>query len=178
MDDVAVSAGISKKTLYRLFENKESLIKKIVKDFIGTQKDEIKSIENESINAIEELLRIYEKTCNNLRIFNQSLINDMRKFYPASWEVFQQFKNDYIYRHVLSNLEKGIHEGLYRNDFDKKIIARFYTARIDLIINPELFSPKEYSYNTILRELFFYHIRGIGSNQGIQYLEQQTKITF
>ena len=178
MDEIATAQGISKKTLYQYVENKNDLVKKAISHFIEKQKKETLEIQAENLNAIDEILKIYNRTCLNLQEMNPNAGHELQKHYPEAWNIFLDYKSNFIYQNVLENFDKGISEGLYRTDFDKKIIATYYVARIDIFMDKNLFSPQEYSYKTILMELFKYHIRGVGSDKGIKYLENHVDLNF
>lgn len=173
MDELASQQGISKKTLYQHVRNKTHLVQEVFQYFIDRQKASINQINYENLNAIDELHKIYQHTCKQLQGMNPNIDFELKKYYPDSWELFQDYKHNFIYQHSIRNLNKGIQEGLYRSDFDHHIITTYYVARIDIFTDNSLFSPKEYSYNQILEELFKYHIRGIGSYKGIAYLEEK-----
>ena len=71
-------------------------------------------------------------------------------------------------------MEEGIKQGLYRNDMNIDIIARFYLARIENMLHNEELT-NEYSYTELFNTLFIYHIRGIANKNGIEYLENKMK---
>lgn len=178
MDEVAQKVGISKKTLYQYHPNKQELVKATVANFINQQRAKVEAIHREEINAIDELQKIYETTCHHLTEINPGSGLELQRYFPESWEVFQEHKKNFMYHHIYQNLEKGIKEGLYREDFDLQIIASYYIARIDLILDAQLFPPSKFSFQQILKEFFIYHIRGIASHKGLNYLENHTQLKF
>lgn len=178
MDEVAINQGISKKTLYQYVTNKADLVEKVIEYFTEQQKSDVNEIQKKGLNAVDELLEIYQHTCMHLQEINPHVGFELKKHYPRAWEGFLAYKNQFIYQHVIENMGKGIEEELYRNDFDQKIIATYYVARFDIFLDKDLFSPQEYSYKTILEELFKYHIRGIASNKGIEYLDKSVNLNF
>lgn len=178
MDELATLQGISKKTLYQQVRNKPDLVQKTFEHFINEQKGNVNQIHEENLNAIDELLKIYRQASKQLQDTNRNITFELKKYYPDAWALFVDYKQNFIYKHSIRNLNKGIEEGLYRSDFDRHIITTYYVSRIDIFTDNSLFSPDEYSYNQILRELFKYHIRGIGSHQGIAYLEEKGSLNF
>lgn len=175
MDDIASSLGASKKTLYCYFNNKADLVDRVIQNFIQGQKENFCSHPDPETNAIDQLHSIYSKTCSHLKEVNRSAAFDLQKFFPGSYKVFEKYKKEFVFNQVLQNLKHGISQGLYRKDINKEIIATFYVERLEIIMNPDIFSLMEYSFNEILREIFIYHIRGIASNKGIEYLENHVK---
>ena len=178
MDEVASEQGISKKTLYQYVRNKSDLVEQVIDHFIEQQRRNVNAIQQENLNAIDELLKIYQQTSLQLQEMSPHAGLDLKKYYPKAWDIFLNYKNNFIFEHVFQNMEKGIEEDLYRTDFDKKIISTYYVARFDIFLDKDLFSPQEYSYKTILKELFKYHIRGIASQKGLYYLNYMVNLNF
>lgn len=178
MDEMASKQGISKKTLYRQVRNKRHLVNCAFQYFIDQQKANVNAIHDSAYNAIDELLQIYKETCKQLQGMNPHINFELKKYHPDTYELFQDYKHNFIYQHCRMNLNKGIEEGLYRSDFDHHIITTFYVSRIDVFTDHTLFSLDQYGYNQILEELFKYHIRGIGSHKGIAYLEAKGNLNF
>lgn len=178
MDEVASEQGISKKTLYQFVKNKTDLVEQVIDYFIEQQKTNVNTIQAENLNAIDELLNIYQHTSLQLQEISPHAVLDLKKYYPKAWDKFLNYKSNFIFQQVFQNMEKGIEEELYRNDFDQKIIAKYYVARFDIFLDKELFSPQEYSYKAILKELFKYHIRGIASQKGLYYLDNMVNLNF
>ncbi len=178
MDEVAARLGISKKTLYHFVQNKSDLVYQTISYFIEGQKQEITTINNENLNSIDELARIYQRICFHLSEMNPNVFFDLQRFFPESWDVYIKYKWGFMFDHIMNNLEKGIGEGFYRKDLNKRIIAKYYVARIDIFLDKDIFSPREYSYKDILKELLIYHLRGIATHQGIYYLENHADLNF
>ncbi|MCX6352854.1 MAG: TetR/AcrR family transcriptional regulator [Bacteroidetes bacterium] len=172
MDEISQQLGMSKKTLYQFYENKADLIKKIVSFSIKEQIDEICAMDNRVQNPIEELLIIYQHNSLMAKQMNPSMMFEMRKYYPESYTLMEEFRTNFIYKSILENLERGIQKKLYRPEMDVKVIAKIYTSRVLEIFNPELFPPMEFPASKVLKEMFIYHIRGISTAKGLAELEK------
>ena len=72
-----------------------------------------------------------------------------------------------------NNLNKGVEQGIYRKEIDVDIIAKLMISRIDALVNDELFPLTRYDFRKLLTENRIYHIRGIATLKGINYLEQK-----
>lgn len=178
MDDLARNMGRSKKTLYKYFHNKSDLINNVLEFFTVEQKTVLEKARKDSKNAIDELAIIYEYAVQAFSNIKETLVNDLHKYYPESWEKFLEYKNSYLLTTIEQNLKCGIKQGLYRKDLNAEIIARYYTCRIEDLRNPVVFPASVHSYNEIMNTVFFYHIRGIATPRGIQYLENEIKVNF
>jgi TetR/AcrR family transcriptional regulator, cholesterol catabolism regulator len=173
MDDIAKQLGISKKTIYQYFESKADLIDKVLEMTLDEQKEDNERLISENKNAIDQLLKMYVLNSRMMEAINPALIFEMNKYYPESWKKLFDFRNGYLVDLVLNNLLQGIKSGLYRYDIDVDIVARLYTNNSLSMLNQELFPSKKYSHSSVFNQMFLYHIRGIASHKGLQYLEKE-----
>jgi len=171
MDDIANQLGISKKTLYNHFENKADLIEKIMLMHLEDEKYACKAIVQDDTNAIDQLIQIYQFNLNNVRNINHTLIFELKKYYGNVWQLFDQHKWDFVQKSILDNILLGQKQGLFRLDLNPTIISKLYTNRIDMIIDGDIFPITEFSFKELITELFVYHIRGIVTHKGLEYLE-------
>ena len=104
---------------------------------------------------------------------NPAVKYDLKKYYPEAFKTMMDYKRGKILSHIERNLSQGIKEGLYRKDMNTHVIAYFYLIRMDQFLSMEADDDtiKNISSETILTELFIYHIRGIANDKGLEYLE-------
>ena len=179
MDDLCRQMGISKKTLYKYFENKADLLTKIsiyIQELITSRLEELKKLNLNAIDVLLEMSRV--STDNHIRI-NPIVNFEIRKYYPQVYDKYIHTKKELIVNSILENLEKGIHEGLYRQDLNKEIIAHLYFKKIEEFHSLEEENLTNFSYSKIFEVMFENHIRGIANKKGIEYFEKQkAKLNF
>ncbi len=175
MDDVARELGISKKTLYQYFKDKDDLVKKVVDYHMDLQHESMKGFASKNVNAIEELLMVSKFIANFLKQINPSVTYDIQKYYPEIWKSITSDRRDHIFNQIKENMKRGIKEGLYRKDLNTDIIAHFYLIRLDAAKTLDLITENKYPYEEIFNTFFSYHIRGIANQKGIDYLESKKK---
>ncbi len=172
MDDISTELGISKKTLYQHFKNKDDLVLRTMQYYIDNEREGITEIISATENAIDELLQICRFVTQTLKDRNTSLMYDLKKYHSESYHIFREHKREFAYSNIIENINKGIAQGLYSDDFNVEVIAKFYMARVEAIIDPELFPFDKYPLSHVITEMFKYHIRGIASRKGLDYLEK------
>ncbi len=175
MDDVARELKVSKKTLYKYVKDKSDLVSKIMEGQCEMEKMVIGNVTAEAENAIDELMRITEMFSQKLAQMNPSVLYDLEKYYPEAWEVFTTHKEKFVLGCVQSNLERGIHEGIYRDNLNPEIIARLYIQKVDCMFDPAIFPIGKYTFFQIHLELMRYHIRGVANEKGMEYLAEKIK---
>lgn len=170
MDDLSKEMRISKKTLYSFVANKEELVFLVIKNHLHEEKNKVDETVKQASNSIEEFVMILMYNYSQINEMNASTLYDIQKYYPQSWDQFTEYKEKYIQVYILQNLQKGIKEGLYRSELNPEIIALIYVNSIDTIFN---ISTEKFNKNDIgnmLREYVTYHLHGIVSDKGKEYL--------
>lgn len=175
MDDVARELAISKKTLYRHVSNKADLVHKCVQSIFFDIKTTLENISESETNAIEELFAIDAAISNTMKAQEPMIVNQLRRYFTESFKWLESHREELFLRLTERNLKKGVNEGLYRNDMNLKYIALLYYAQ-SLLYAQENLVPNELCHNpAFLRENLIYHIRGIASTKGLQYLTDKLK---
>jgi AcrR family transcriptional regulator len=166
MDDVSSHLGISKKTLYEFFKDKEDLVRQVLLLKQERVKQQFKEIAGKNLNAIEELFEVYRILNDLFREYNPSMEYDIRKYYPdiCSWDREEHRKRKYATAY--NNMLKGKREGLYRKDLDASVIARLLVSHAESMISSDLFSQEELTSFKVFQEIFVYSLQGIMSNKG------------
>jgi TetR/AcrR family transcriptional regulator, cholesterol catabolism regulator len=171
MDDIARELGISKKTLYQHFENKNDIINKVAQYEIKSEHDELAKLCTLHSNAIDQLLMISKHIISKLYNLNPSLTYSMNKYYPLIWENFLKQRKEYILTLLKQNFQTGMEQGIYLEDINIDIITVFRFFLLD-IKGFEIYKEGlNGDYDKMFNALFMFHIRGIANNKGIKYLE-------
>jgi len=173
MKDVANQLGISKKTLYNHFTDKHELILKIIKAKIEQDIAVFRSASSKSQNAIEELHMHSKYVIETFKAINPSVFHDLKKSYPEAWQDIYNHKWDFVYHIILQNINRGIKEGLYRDDVHKEIYAKIYVSNVETVIESELFPWPAFKYEVVFRETFRLHIRGLANEKGLNYFQEK-----
>jgi AcrR family transcriptional regulator len=178
MDEIATHLGISKKTIYQFFADKDALVEAVVNIEIGVNERDCLMYNEKSENPIHELFLMLEMIEDLLRMMNPMVIYDMQKYHPSAFKKFNDHKNSFIFRVIKENLEKGIEQELYRPDINVPILTRFRLASVFLVFNPELFPLGRNSMSEVMREITLNFLHGLATAKGqklIQKYNQQRK---
>lgn len=72
-----------------------------------------------------------------------------------------------------SNLRRGVDEGLYRPEVDRDVVAKVYLSKIQGILDQSGGRPLIPGLSKLLGEAMVYHLHGIATNKGIEYLKKR-----
>jgi AcrR family transcriptional regulator len=172
MDDIATELGISKKTIYEVFEDKNDMVKELILHQMRLMDKEFLETSNQKLNAIETLLSISDIITRYVTEISPSFNFDLMKYHPDAWKLMVEFKRERVFNHVKENLIIGIKEGLYRSDLNPDVIARLYVSRFRGGMDPDMFPNVQHTFATFFKEMLTYHIRGIASAKGLVVFEK------
>jgi len=175
MDDVCREMGISKKTLYQFVCDKQDLVKRTVEREVSENHAIVEGIVAQKLNAIDELVEITVKMAERLKHLNPSVAFDMQKYYPESWAVMVEYRSNFMVQAIYENTLRGQEQELFLKDFDPRIVARFYTLKLEFLADADFAANQKISAATIFFENLKYHIRGIGAPKGLHLLEEKLK---
>ncbi len=175
MDEMARQLGMSKKTIYTFVKDKNDLVEQCLELSHHEEECQIEGISEKYGNAIDELLATGELVASRLRSIHPSIFFDMQKYHPNVLKKFEAHKNTYVKGSIISNLERGKEQGLYRDNLNVEIIARMHLSFIDTLFGTGTFDRSSSTFSDIYFEYFRYHIRGIASEEGLKYLQELIK---
>jgi AcrR family transcriptional regulator len=181
MDDIAAQLGISKKTIYQSFADKDELVDAIIEADIHRMQDECGVCQLRSENAVEEIFLTMDMIQVHLRNMNPMLLYDLQKFHFRSFQKFMTHKNSYLLEIIRQNLEKGIAEGFYREDLDIDILSKYRLESLMIPFNMDQFPPGKYNLVKVTQVILEHFLFGLATEEGYQlilkYQQGQSKKT-
>ena len=172
MDDLASEMSMSKKTIYTYFKTKNELVKASTEFIFNSISTGIDKIKEQCLNPIKELFTINDFVFKHLKNESSSPEYQLLKYYPKIHSALNHKKFHIVHKCIVDGLEKGKKIGMFRTDIDPEIISRFYFFSISQIRDKELFPEEVFTPYKIIKSYLDYHIRGIATPKGIEFLEQ------
>jgi AcrR family transcriptional regulator len=172
MDDIASSMGISKKTIYQYYADKDELVDAVLDAEFKRNEGICEYDRQHSKNAIHEIFMAMDMVVEMFSSMNPSLIFDMQKYYPKAFEKFHQHKNGYLFNLIRENILRGISEELYRPGLKVEIIARYRVENIMIAFNPGFHTKMKYNLAEIEEEFIIHFLFGMASPKGYKMIEK------
>lgn len=173
IDDICRDIGISKKKMYQYVRSKNELVEKLLELERVNFEIIFDTYNFEGVNAIDILLTVSKEVGEHFRDVSPSMTFDLEKYYPDIYHKHIEERIEFIFGKIKINIEKGINQGMYRNDLSIELVARLYIRRLIDLHNPEFFPADKFSFQTLFDVMFDTFIRGIANEQGIAYYEKQ-----
>jgi AcrR family transcriptional regulator len=173
MDDIASNLGMSKKTLYQHFAEKDELVEAALEYDIEIDQKDCLICTTTSANAIAEVYNVIDVVAEQLRDMNPMVLYEMQKFHPKAFQRFQRHKDEFILKMIHQNLLRGIKEGLYREDINVEVLAKFRLESMMLIFNPEVFPlSKSYPLKDLMMIIGEHFLYGIATTKGDKLIQK------
>jgi AcrR family transcriptional regulator len=172
MDDVARELGVSKKTLYQFFEDKNDLIKQSVIHYLKRNQELFSSKFKEAKNAVEQIFMIMQCVSDELKDSHPSIMYDLKKYYPESYDLLNQHKFSFVQKLIRENIQRGKNEGFYKSNFNDDIISKLYVSRVDVLFDTEIFPREQYTFTDVYIEFIKYHLYALATPKGIKKIEK------
>jgi len=175
MDDIVRKIGISKKTLYELFKDKDELVLECIKYMLNDNQAQTEKALKSSINAIDQAINILIIMEKMIRGMNPVCYLDLQRFYPSAAKYLNDHKDSFMFQCISDNLKQGIEEGFYREDIDIEIISRFRMESALIVFQHDLFPQETYDIVKVNTQIFAHYIYGIASSKGHKMIESYLK---
>lgn len=170
MDEIADELGVTKKTLYNNFGSKEGLMRTVMQYVLEEIEIKINISLIEGRNAIEALYNTSNMMNQKLEEIGPLLLNDTSK-YLSDLKLLDHTNRMSFYSKIISeNLDRGIKEGLYREELDGEMITLFFTSAMAKIYSWDgsyLFLKDPYAFHS---KLVRYHLQAVVNKKGSQVL--------
>jgi AcrR family transcriptional regulator len=175
MDDIASHMGISKKTIYENYKNKDDVVLALIKRELEQQKKDLQLIHKKSENSISEIIGLMSYLANKFSQINPGMFYDLQRYHSDSWKYFREFKEGTVQGFIEANLKHGVKDGLYRKDINIPILARMRLEQIEMCFNPNLFPQNEFRIADVCMEVLNHFVYGIVSLKGYRLIEPYKK---
>ena len=172
MDDIAGELGISKKTIYQHFEDKDAIVHQLMMAEMANDKCEWNDLDGSSNNVIEKIVKSMDIIRKAFAEINPSAFFDIKKYHPKTWQLFQDHKQNFVMDSIRKELLQGIEEGFFRADIKVEILVRMRLEQIEIGFDPHLFPPNKFSLIEVELTLLDHYIRGILTSKGLEVYQE------
>lgn len=175
MDEIATQLGISKKTIYQYFADKEEIVAAVFQQMISGHKECCLKDKASAQDPIHEIFLAHDMAVEMFRHMNAAIIFDLMKYHPMVYSKFEEFKNKFLLQIITANLQKGIEMGIYRPEINIDVMSRYRIESAMMPFNPHVFPDNNKNLAVIESELFFHFMYGIVNAKGLKLIEKYKK---
>jgi AcrR family transcriptional regulator len=160
MDDIAKEMGISKKTIYRFFNEKDDIINALMEENIKKNQQMLEEIAQQANDPIHEMILMSQYMEKRYAEINPVFFHDLLKQHSKAGEQLGKFKKECVFKNLKLNIAEGIKQGLYRSDLDINFAAQYRVIQIDAMMNKNIeFDSTHFGkINSLITEIFMHGI--------------------
>lgn len=174
MDDIAKEFGMSKKTLYQKYTNKEALLGDVLHFKLNEVIEKLNELDAKIENAIERMFCRDEHFEKAAQSNNTILIRQLIKYYPAIFNKHMMEFSERFSEVLVHNIEKGRNQGYYRNDFDARIYGKIFFQLVMSYDSSPFLDTNEIDRAHYNNEALMFFMNAITTEKGKDYLKKIT----
>ena len=165
LDQLAKTLGISKKTIYTFFDNKEDLLTSGLESLLNEYREDInKIVSSNSDDPVLSVILIYKRGFEYLRYFKPSFLFSLEKYYPKASQLFDGFVEELSHHIVYQLLLQAQEAGTIKKDVNLELVVKIYFFRIDNLVFKENNLFELYPKEDLFNNLVIYNLKGIISS--------------
>jgi AcrR family transcriptional regulator len=163
MDHIANELGISKRTLYETFKDKDDLVQQAIEEGTRLHKKLCQSTILKSENVIDAIFSILRVNNDTFSKMNPLFFEDLKKYHSQIYLRIQEKGDIRDQKITILLLERGVAEGIFSSLIEMKIVNAFVHKIMDMAHAEEfsIFPKKE-----LAKAVFFPYLYGISTDKG------------
>lgn len=160
MDDVAKVLGMSKKTIYKVFRDKESMFYAMVDYMFDSIKESERAIlEDESMTTIEKVRKILGVMPEGYKDVDFGQLYSLKDKYPAIYKQVE-IRLETGWETTIALIEQGIQEGVIR-EVNISLVKMMLEASLEQFFQRDILIQNHISYMEALDEVVGIIVDGI-----------------
>lgn len=175
MDDLAQELGVSKKTIYMFYKDKDELVLDVVKDVLNDNIQKCDEYRAAASNAIEQEFLAMQGTTMLYSSMNPSLLHDLKKYHPEAYSFFTQYKREGLLKIIKESYKWGVEDGLFREDMNIDVLAVFRLESINILFDQEVHQLTNSNFSGINAEVFRFFLQGMATRKGREVIKRYIK---
>jgi AcrR family transcriptional regulator len=135
MDDIAKEMGISKKTIYRFFKEKDDIVNQLSESEMKKNQVMLEELHKQAKDPIHEAILISTHMQKMFADINPVFFHDLHKQFSQALNDFTKFKRECMLTNLKRNIVEGVQMGLYRSDLDIDFAAQYRVLQMDMFMS-------------------------------------------
>jgi AcrR family transcriptional regulator len=171
MDEIATQLGISKKTIYQFFTDKDAMVEAVVNTEMKRNEEDCRIFSTTAENAVHEIFLAMDSFDEMMKSMNPQLMYDLEKHHSTAFKRLKQYKYQFLFTMVKANLERGASEGLYRPRLNYELVTRHRIESAFMPFNQEAFPHHRFPMAQTCQELSILYLHSICNEKGKKLID-------
>lgn len=173
MDSVAKALGMSKRTLYEIFDSKSEMIKEALSAIERQSHEFVTETFANSQNVMEAFITVFKHNRDLIGKVNVNFYRDMDRLYKdkrKDYERYRQSRNE----KMVQMFKKGVDQGMFRPDVDYYVQTRIMGLEMEALKRIEELFPPDIDLLRVFDSIIIGFLRSIASQEGMKVLDKLT----
>ena len=172
MDDISREAGVSKRTVYENFRDKNDLLRHCLGFMDAHYIREHEAILQQATNPIQMVFDLIKLVGSLMQQVNPLFFEDLRRYHKKVWKEVHEINTEKQKVQTLTILKKGINQGLFRKDIDLDIVTILLMHQLNLVHDLTVFPINKYSQQEVFENVIINFFRGIATQKGVEIIDK------
>ena len=172
MDDIANNLGMSKKTLYQYYADKDELVDAVIEGHLSEVQKDCVGCREDARDAVHEIFITMDRILVEISNMNPMVLYDLEKFHFKSYQRFREHKDKFLAQVIRNNIEWGIREELYRPEINVDIMTKFRLESLMIPFNVGLFPPGKYNLGELSQVIIEHFVYGLATIKGHKLIQK------
>jgi len=175
MDMLASEMGISKRTIYENFRDKDEILHGVMELMAGKQNELTTRVLRDSDNVIDAVFRILDIMTEHFRKMSPAFRLDMKKYHNDIVSRIRETGNVPSFMNNTDILLRGIREGYFRKDINVSVTNKCLEEMVRISNDDEKYNTGDHENEEIIRSFFINYLRGISTQKGLDLINQHER---
>lgn len=171
MSDIAHNLGISKRTLYEVFKDKEQILETCIDIHLEKATKQMDELIEMKEDVITTMMRIYQVHLAEVNVTNKTLVYDLKKYHPKLYRKVENMRGDGI-NLFIPLFKRGYEDGLIRDDINYEICIWLMKSQFRTLLEEDYIPTNKFSTNEFIRSIILSFVRGIATPKGYELIDE------
>lgn len=164
---------MSKKTIYQEFSDKKQLVYETFSQELEVNACKMMQLEGDADGVIEHIIAFSKFLRERFTNMHPLILNEIKRYYPESWALFEKFKEEYAITNLENLLERGKELGYFRQEINSRLLAMMRLEQISFLFDPVKFNPVRINLGELQFQIFEHFLYGIFTEKGRAAYEEK-----
>jgi len=172
MDSISEELGISKRTLYETFVDKNTLLSEVLLYHKKRQEAFADELVTNADNVIQAMVEIMKNSIENMKRVNPVFFHDLKKYHP---EIHEDIMNKGEIRNfsiTMKILQKGREQGIFNPELDLEIVNFTIHALFNMFSDDTKFPLSENTREVLWINTIRPYMKGISTEKGCKLIDE------
>ncbi|MBT1705723.1 TetR/AcrR family transcriptional regulator [Chryseosolibacter indicus] len=166
MDDIARHLGMSKKTIYQHFSDKDEIITLSLKRHLAGERNHLITLKREAVDSVDFLIKLNHFVLKYTNQTNPAILFELQKYYMEAYELLEEFGRNFLLQIVFENLQEGVNEGNFKLESNLEVMARMRLQQCSMPLDDNLFPRTTFKPEEVSFAILDHFISGIATEKG------------